>query len=52
VRALVATAMTHVRDLQTEVRRLQGRIEELEDRLMKATRRAGRKDSDPPAENP
>lgn len=52
VRALVGTAMAHVQQLQSEVRRLQGRIEELEDRLMKATRRSGRKDSDEPADNP
>ncbi len=49
VRALVSTAMTHVQQLQAEVRRLQGRIEELEDRLVKATRRSGRKESEPPA---
>lgn len=52
VRALVGTAMAHVQQLQAEVRRLQGRIEELEDRLMKATRRSGRKDSDESADNP
>ena len=52
VRSLVAVAVAHVRDLQAEVRRLQGRIEELEDRLRAATRRAGRKDSDPPSDNP
>lgn len=48
VRALVGTAMAHVQQLQAEVKRLQGRIEELEDRLMKATRRSGRKDSEEP----
>lgn len=48
VRALVATAMAHVQQLQSEVKRLQGRIEELEDRLMKATRRSGRRDSEEP----
>ena len=52
VRSLVAVAVAHVRDLQAEVRRLQGRIEELEDRLRAATRRSGRKDSDPPSDNP
>jgi polyhydroxyalkanoate synthesis repressor PhaR len=44
IRTLVANAMGHVRDLQSEIRHLQARIEELEERLKKATRRGRSED--------
>jgi polyhydroxyalkanoate synthesis repressor PhaR len=48
VRALVASAIGHVRELQAEVRRLQARIEELEDRLKSAGRRRRESERPPP----
>ncbi|MFW6051873.1 MAG: polyhydroxyalkanoate synthesis regulator DNA-binding domain-containing protein [Myxococcota bacterium] len=48
VKALLATAMGHVRELQEEVRRLQSRIEELEERLKTAGRRRRESERPPP----
>lgn len=48
VKALVGTAMGHVRELQEEVRRLQTRIEELEERLKGVSRRKRESEQPPP----
>lgn len=48
VKALLGTAMGHVRELQEEVRRLQGRIEELEERLKGVGRRKRESEAPPP----
>lgn len=48
VKALVAMAVGHVRELQEEVRRLQVRIEDLEERIVSAGRRRRESERPPP----